>query len=253
MKFYERFFKYAPYISAGATLLGAGDKATGLAGWLSGEDYTGNNTYAPRMESGSFLTREGMSPISSDLQNMYKRKPVGAFGGFESTARDWVSSNTGYSWAGNLAGNTVNLIGEIMSAPIEFGLQARDVGRDIKGMLAGSVIEDIGKSYLKVQDAKRAAKEKQGGQGQQKERPKHKQISYGTPAQISALSAARKSQLREGRKLYGNVYDEEVAALMNYALHELEPTILQELEKVSARSHYDVGSQAIGRGRGVGV
>jgi len=242
LEYLEKFYKYAPYISAGTTALSMFDKSPetlgGIAGWLSGEDYS-KDGYKPRgtMTEGFYGKQAGF-------------KPTGAFGGFESKARDWVSSNTGYSWAGNLTGNVVNLVGELLSAPIELGFQARDVGKKIKGMLAGSVAEDIGQTYLD-----RSSKDKDDhGHDKGDGRPKHREISYGQPASIRKLAQARRSQQQQGRGGYtGGVYDPQVAKLLTYALHELSPTVIREITLArKARPYYDVGFTGIGRGKGVG-
>ena len=252
MKFYERFWKYMPYISAGVTGLGALGKGveslTGLAGWLSGETYTGDGTYKPSRY---------LSVSDYDPKEYPKGKPAGAFGGFESTSRDWLRSK-GWNTAGTLVGHTVNLLGEILSAPVELGLQTRDVIERMKsgipkgGFLKGTVLGDIGEAYVSYKTEEEAARDKDGRGG--RERVTHKQIPYGSPAEARKLSQARKlAHQQRQQNYYGGVYDPKVAQLMQYAFHELNPTIIAEMKKTQlARSYYDVGSAAIGRGRGIG-
>jgi len=255
LEYFEKFYKLSPYVIPVIAGLGKGTETmTGIGGWLSGEDYTGNNTYSTRTESGSFLTREGMS---SDLQNMYKGKPVGAFGGFESTARDFFTGH-GYSQLGNLAGDTINLLGEIASTPFELGLQAQDLGRGFLSNLKEHTpdwlqrnVSGLAGAYMQLQEDKR-----KGGSGDGKDqgsgRPTHRQITNVPTPQISQLAKARRlEQQRQGYA--GGVYDPKVAQLLNYALHELQPTIIKEMRKTQlARSYYDVGGVSIGRGRGIG-
>jgi hypothetical protein len=251
MKFYERFWKYMPYISASVAGLGALGKGveslTGLAGWLSGETYTG-------------LPPDPSADMSIDprITGSYTDRGVGgAFGGFESTSRDWLRSK-GWNTAGTLVGHTVNLLGEILSAPVEAGLRTRDVIERMKsgipkgGFLKGTVLGDIGEAYVSYKAEKEAAKDKDGKGG--RERVTHRQIPYGSPAQARKLSQARKlAHQQRQQNYYGGVYDPKVAQLMQYAFHELNPTIIAEMKKTQlARSYYDVGSAAIGRGRGIG-
>jgi hypothetical protein len=252
MKFYERFWKYMPYVSAGLTGLSAlgkgAESLTGLAGWLSGETYT------------------GLTPDPSADIHMWKdpkktgrytdRGVGGAFGGFESTAKSWLTDR-GWNTAGNLAGHTINLVGEILSAPIELGLQSRDYIQKMKaglpkgGMLKGTVVGDIGEAYVKMKKEEEAARRKDGRDPRKIE---HRQIISGTPAQLRKLAQARQTARRQQQEnYYGGIYDPKVAQLMQYAFHELNPTIIKEMKKTQlARSYYDPGSQAIGRGRGIG-
>ena len=253
MKFYERFWKYMPYISAGVTGLGALGKGveslTGLAGWLSGETYTG----LPPDPSA------GMS-IDPRITGRYTDRDVGgAFGGFESTARDWLTSQ-GWNTAGTVAGHTVNLIGEILSAPIELGLQSRDVIERMKsgipkgGFLKGTVLGDIGEAYVGYKKSKAEEEAARDKDGKEVDRVTHRKIGYGTPAQVRKLAQARQTARRQQQQnYYGGVYDAKTAQLMQYAFHELHPTLIKEMKKTQlARPYYDVGSAAIGRGRGIG-
>jgi len=240
-----------PYVSAGMTglsMLGKGaESLTGLAGWLSGETYTGDGTYKPSR----------YQQVSDyDTKEYPRGKPAGAFGGFESTAKNWLTDR-GWNTAGNLAGHTVNLVGEILSAPVELGLQSRDYIRRMKaglpkgGMLKGTVVGDIGEAYVKMKEEEEAARRKDGRDPRKIE---HRQIISGTPAQLRKLAQARQTARRQQQQnYYGGIYDPKVAQLMQYAFHELNPTIIKEMKKTQlARSYYDVGSAAIGRGRGIG-
>jgi hypothetical protein len=260
MKFYERFWKYMPYVSAGMTglsMLGKGaESLTGLAGWLSGETYTGDGTYSARTGERGF---GGGTPFLPGPRT--KGQPIGAFGGFESTAKDWLTSQ-GWNTAGNVAGHTINLLGEILSAPIELGLQSRDyiqkmkAGIPKKGFLekGWGVVSEIGGAYrgMKEDEADRLRREK--GRGIVEDRIQHRQIPSGSPAQVRKLAQARQTARRQQQEnYYGGVYDAKTAQLMQYAFHELNPTIIKEMKKTQlARSYYDVGSAAIGRGRGIG-
>jgi hypothetical protein len=237
-EYFEKFYKYAPYVGAGLTglsALKAPEKLRSLGGWLSGETYTGN---------------EGMGfQYGNTNTSRYTDRGVGgAFGGFESTARDYLT-NKGYSWAGNLAGDTVNLLGEILSSPIELGFRARD---EVQGFLgANPGIERLRKTAGEVMGA---YQEGQGGKPKgedprkEQKRIVHKKANYGSPAQMRQLSNARKTQNQK----VGGVYDQNVAQLLKYALHELSPTGSEKINSRKTMGVISTGGQTIGRGRGIG-
>lgn len=250
LEYFEKFYKLSPYVIPVVAGLGKGTETmTGIGGWLSGEDYTGNNTYSTRMKTDWQKSRYGQSSLP--------KTPVGAFGGFENTTRDFFTRH-GYSQLGNLAGDTINLLGEIASTPFELGLQAQDIG---KGFLSDlkkhtpdwikDTVSGLGGAYMQLQQDKRG-RGSGDGKDQGSGRPTHRQITNVAPPQISRLAQARRlEQQRQGYA--GGVYDPKVAQLMNYALHELQPTIIKEMRKTQlARSYYDVGGASIGRGRGIG-
>lgn len=241
MEYFEKFYKYAPYVGAGLSTLAAlkaPEYLRSTAGWLSGETYTGD-------------AGRGFQYGNTNASRYTDTGKGGAFGGFEGTARDYLT-NKGYSWAGNLAGDTVNLLGEIMSAPIELGFRARD---EVQGFLgANPGVERLRKSAGEVMGAYQqvqGGKDKGGKPREREERQRiaHKKANYGNPAQMRQLSNSR--QIQQNKK-YGGVYDPKVAQLLQYALQELDPT---QSERVQSRKTLGVtisGGQSIGRGRGIG-
>jgi len=253
LEYFEKFYKLSPYVIPVITGLGKGTETmTGIGGWLSGEDYTGNNTYSTRM-TGADKREVGYRGFGSP----YRESPTGAFGGFENTARDFFTGH-GYSQLGNLAGDTINLLGEIASTPFELGLQAQDLGRGFLSNLKEHTpdwlqrnVSGLAGAYMQLQEDKRG-RGSEGGKDQGSGRPTHRQITNVPTPQISRLAQARRlEQQRQGYA--GGVYDPKVAQLLNYALHELQPTIIKEMRKTQlARSYYDVGGVSIGRGRGIG-
>ena len=168
-------------------------------------------------------------------------------------ARDYLT-NQGYSWAGNLAGDTINLVGEIMSAPIELGFRARD---EVQGFLGANprlnkIRQAIGEG-IGIYDAQRGqgGKPKSKGERYERERIKHKEMGIGSPAAMRRLADARRIQTQQS-KGYGGVYDPKVAQLLQYAMHELSPSISEKIQSRKTFGLFDTGSQRIGRGKGIG-
>jgi len=243
MEYLEKFYKYAPYVGLGLSTLSAlkaPEYLRSTAGWLSGETYTGD--YGKRFQ------------YENTNDSMYTDRGVGgAFGGFESTARDYLT-NQGYSWSGNLAGETINLVGEIMSAPIELGFRARD---EVQGFLGANprlnkIRQAIGEG-IGIYDAQRGqgGKPKSKGERYERERIKHKEMGIGSPAAMRRLADARRIQTQQS-KGYGGVYDPKVAQLLQYAMHELSPSISEKIQSRKTFGLFDTGSQRIGRGKGIG-
>jgi len=157
LEYFEKFYKLSPYVIPVITGLGKGTETmTGIGGWLSGEDYTGNNTYSTRM-TGADKREVGYRGFGSP----YRESPTGAFGGFENTARNFFTGH-GYSQLGNLAGDTINLLGEIASTPFELGLQAQDLGRGFLSNLKEHTpdwlqrnVSGLAGAYMQLQEDKR--------------------------------------------------------------------------------------------------
>tara|TARA_R110000803_G_scaffold28754_1_gene66200 strand:+ start:1478 stop:2206 length:729 start_codon:yes stop_codon:yes gene_type:complete len=238
LEYFEKFYKYAPYVGAGLTglaALKAPENMRSLGGWLSGETYTGD-------------AGRGFQYGDTSASRYTDTGKGGAFGGFEGTARDYLT-NKGYSWAGNLAGDTVNLLGEILSSPIELGFRARD---EVQGFLgANPGVERLRKTagevigaYQQVQGGKPKGEDPR----REQKRIAHKKANYGSPAQMRQLSNARKMQNQK----VGGVYDQDVAQLLQYALHQLDPTRSEEVKSRKTMGVVSTGGQTIGRGRGIG-
>jgi len=238
LEYFEKLYKYAPIVSAGASALGS-DWTRSLGGWLSGETYTGNEG-------------RGFQYEDTNESRYTDRGVGGAFGGFEGTARNYLTDK-GYSWAGNLLGDTINLAGEILSTPIELGFRARD---EVQGFLgANPGVDRIRKSigaalgaYADIQ-----GDGKGGGNDDDKEKRKritHKNIPYGTPAQMRRLANARR--IEEQNKRYGGVYDPKVAQLIKYAMMELDPTTSEAIRSRKTMGPISMRGQSIGRGKGIG-
>lgn len=246
MEYLEKFYKLSPYVLGGVTLFNnQQENLKGLAGWLSGETYTGNNTYADRIDT-------------STMFGTGSPKKLGAFGGFESTARDFLTSK-GYSQLGDLAGDTINLIGEIASAPFELGFQTMDIGKgflkDARSLLPDWVVDTatgLGEAYTYVQGQK--AKGRDDDRGKQGDRPKFKKVGYGQRPSLRKLADAKKAERLRQKNYYGGVYDPKVAQLLNYAFHELQPTFIKESGNVKTKGlTVALNTSAIGRGKGLNV